>query len=173
MTRQKDLKLKIRARMQKTGESYTSARRQLLAKRPEGAALAAASAPPPAPPVPVAAKPAKVDYAAQVQPLFADRCYGCHGPDAQESDLRLDRKILAFKGGTAGRAIVPGQSADSPLYLFVAGLHEHGRMPPEGEGDPLSKSDVELIKNCSHWTQQERPAEVNAIMLDFLKGLDL
>ena len=32
---------------------------------------------------------------------------------------------------------------------------------------------IELIKNCSHWTQQERPAEVNALMLDFLQGLDL
>ncbi|OAI43869.1 hypothetical protein AYO38_10305 [bacterium SCGC AG-212-C10] len=27
------------------------------------------------------------------------------------------------------------------------------------------------IKNCSHWTQQERPAEVNALMLDFLSDL--
>ncbi len=30
---------------------------------------------------------------------------------------------------------------------------------------------IEHIKNCSHWTQQERPAEVNALMLDFLKDL--
>lgn len=30
---------------------------------------------------------------------------------------------------------------------------------------------IELIRNCSHWTQQERPAEVNALMLDFLKDL--
>lgn len=30
---------------------------------------------------------------------------------------------------------------------------------------------IEHIKNCSHWTQQERPAEVNAYLLDFLAGL--
>ena len=30
---------------------------------------------------------------------------------------------------------------------------------------------IELVKNCSHWTQQERPAEVNRLMLDFLGGL--
>lgn len=30
---------------------------------------------------------------------------------------------------------------------------------------------VELIKNCAHWTQQERPDEVNALMLDFLADL--
>jgi pimeloyl-ACP methyl ester carboxylesterase len=30
---------------------------------------------------------------------------------------------------------------------------------------------IEHIKDCAHWTQQERPAEVNALMLDYLKDL--
>lgn len=30
---------------------------------------------------------------------------------------------------------------------------------------------IEHIKSCSHWTQQERPAEVNALLLDFLSDL--
>ena len=30
---------------------------------------------------------------------------------------------------------------------------------------------MENIKNCAHWTQQERAPEVNALMLDFLKDL--
>ena len=28
-----------------------------------------------------------------------------------------------------------------------------------------------ILPGCGHWTQQERPAEVNAAMLEFLKGL--
>jgi pimeloyl-ACP methyl ester carboxylesterase len=28
-----------------------------------------------------------------------------------------------------------------------------------------------MLAGCGHWTQQERPAEVNAAMIDFLKGL--
>lgn len=32
---------------------------------------------------------------------------------------------------------------------------------------------IELIRNCSHWTQQERPAEVNRLMIEFLDGLGL
>jgi len=28
-----------------------------------------------------------------------------------------------------------------------------------------------MLPGCGHWTQQERPAEVNAAMIDFLKGL--
>ena len=30
---------------------------------------------------------------------------------------------------------------------------------------------MEHIEDCMHWTQQERPAEVNALILDFLKDL--
>ncbi len=35
----------------------------------------------------------------------------------------------------------------------------------------ISDLRIEHIKNCSHWTQQERPAEVNALIIDFLKDL--
>jgi pimeloyl-ACP methyl ester carboxylesterase len=28
-----------------------------------------------------------------------------------------------------------------------------------------------LLPGCGHWTQQERPAEVNALLLEFLRGL--
>ena len=28
-----------------------------------------------------------------------------------------------------------------------------------------------VLPGCGHWTQQERPAEVTAILLDWLKGL--
>lgn len=31
---------------------------------------------------------------------------------------------------------------------------------------------VKLIPNTGHWVQQERPAEVNALLVEFLKGLD-
>lgn len=49
MTRQKDFKRLTRARMRKTGESYTAARARLLAKRAPVAPEAAAEAAPPAP----------------------------------------------------------------------------------------------------------------------------
>jgi len=28
-----------------------------------------------------------------------------------------------------------------------------------------------MLPGCGHWTQQERPGEVNAAMIDFLTGL--
>ena len=32
---------------------------------------------------------------------------------------------------------------------------------------------VRLVEDCGHWVQQERPAEVNAALLEFLRLLDL
>jgi pimeloyl-ACP methyl ester carboxylesterase len=29
-----------------------------------------------------------------------------------------------------------------------------------------------ILPGCGHWTQQERPAEVNAALLEFLGGLE-
>ena len=35
----------------------------------------------------------------------------------------------------------------------------------------ISNLRIEHIRNCAHWTQQERPAEVNALLLGFLGDL--
>ncbi|MEM9528786.1 MAG: c-type cytochrome domain-containing protein, partial [Bacteroidota bacterium] len=37
--------------------------------------------------------PDKVDFNFHVKPILSDRCYACHGPDAQnqKADLRLDQ----------------------------------------------------------------------------------
>jgi hypothetical protein len=63
MPREKDLKRLVRTRMKKTGESYTTARTQLLKKSPTRAATK--TAPAPASPVAVTPPtPTKIDYAA-------------------------------------------------------------------------------------------------------------
>ena len=30
---------------------------------------------------------------------------------------------------------------------------------------------IKMLAGCGHWTQQERPAEVNAAIIDFLSSL--
>src|SRR5271163_3927886 len=61
----------------------------------------------------------KVDFEKQVQPLLAQRCYGCHGPDVQQSGLRLDKRQNAMRGGDYGPVIIPGKSAESKLIRRV------------------------------------------------------
>ena len=31
--------------------------------------------------------------------------------------------------------------------------------------------DIQMLPGCGHWTQQERTAEVNAAIIDFLRNL--
>jgi hypothetical protein len=74
-----------------------------------------------------------VDFAAEVWPLIEKHCLRCHGPKRQKSELRLDSRDRVLKGGLLGTAVVPGDSAKSPLIRYVAGADEEIVMPPEGE----------------------------------------
>jgi hypothetical protein len=94
-------------------------------------------------------KPAdkKVDFVADIQPLLRSTCSSCHGPELQESGLRLDVKSRALDGGDHGKVIIPGNSAKSRLIHLVAGLDEDvGLMPPEGEGTPLTQVQIALLR---------------------------
>ncbi len=94
-----------------------------------------------------------VDFAKDIQPIFAANCYKCHGPDKQRSGFRLDRKDIALKGGDNYHpAIKPGHSAESPLIQLVAGLVEDMRMPPRGQ--PLSAESIGLLRA---WIDQGAP----------------
>ena len=48
------------------------------------------------------------DFNTQIRPILESSCYRCHGPASQMSELRLDSKTHALKGGRSGKAIVPG-----------------------------------------------------------------
>jgi hypothetical protein len=90
-----------------------------------------------------------VDFQRDVRPILAERCFSCHGSTRQESDLRLDRRAAAFKGGESGAAIVPGKGDESPMLLRIAAQDAGERMPPKG--DPLSADAVAVIKR---WIDQ-------------------
>lgn len=90
--------------------------------------------------------PAKkqVDFAQEIQPIFANKCYSCHGSEEQQGGLRLDARGPAFEGGDSGRVILPGKSAESKLVHLVSGLLDFEVMPPEGT--PLSEEQVALVR---------------------------
>jgi hypothetical protein len=89
----------------------------------------------------------KVAFVADIQPMLRTTCYSCHGPELQEGGLRLDVKKRALDGGDNGKVIVPGKSAESKLIHLVAGLDEAvGLMPPDGEGTPLSRAQIALLR---------------------------
>ncbi|MFG0335276.1 MAG: PSD1 and planctomycete cytochrome C domain-containing protein [Maioricimonas sp. JB049] len=90
-----------------------------------------------------------VDFVRDVRPLLESRCYDCHGADAREGGLRLDRRQAALDGGDSGRAIVPGDAGQSRLIRYVSGEDPDNVMPPDGE--PLGREQVALLRR---WIEQ-------------------
>lgn len=88
---------------------------------------------------------AKVDFARDIQPIFRNYCYECHGPSQQMRGLRLDRRRDAIPNrvGANRASIVPGNSAVSPVYLKLTGKQAGLQMPPTG---PLSSDLINTVK---------------------------
>ena len=96
-------------------------------------------------------------FESEIRPLMVERCGECHGPDTQESHLRLDVRHRALKGGDFGAVIIPGKAADSELIRRITSTDEKKRMPPDGER--LSAADVERIARWidagAEWPESE------------------
>jgi ankyrin repeat protein len=93
-------------------------------------------------PVAIAQAPAKVDFQRDVQPIFRQQCYGCHGPSQQMNGFRLDRRRDAMRGGTIA-TLGPGNSDGSRLYQRLTGNRFGQQMPPTGA---LRPEQIDVIK---------------------------
>ncbi|RMF41921.1 MAG: DUF1553 domain-containing protein [Planctomycetota bacterium] len=87
----------------------------------------------------------EVDFAQEVQPLLARRCYACHGPDQQEGGFRFDdRDTLVVEADSGEVPIVPGDPGASELLRRIRSDDDSERMPPEGK--PLTEAEVALLE---------------------------
>jgi mono/diheme cytochrome c family protein len=98
---------------------------------------------PAAPKLPEPSK-APVDFARDVQPILAKRCFACHGPGQQMAGLRLDDSAAALKGTHTGPVILPGKSAESKLIHRIASTKKGFAMPPMGER--LADADIAVLR---------------------------
>lgn len=111
-----------------------------------------------------------VEFNRDVRPILSDKCFACHGPDekTREADLRLDDRDAAIADLGGNFAIVPGKAAESELIRRITTAEEGELMPPADHGKPLSKEEIDLLKNWinqgahyqKHWslTALKRPA---------------
>jgi mono/diheme cytochrome c family protein len=96
----------------------------------------------------------KVDFAREVRPLLAARCFACHGPDdnARKGKLRLDSRDAALKGGRSGDpAFTPGSPDKSELLARVTSDVEQRAMPPSKAGKRLSPKEIDTLRR---WVAQ-------------------
>src|SRR3954451_14336116 len=72
----------------------------------------------------------KVDFAKQIEPIFKETCYSCHGPEKQKGKLRLDTPAAFAKGGESGPVVVAGDPAKIDLHRRITLLHDHDDIIP-------------------------------------------
>ena len=85
------------------------------------------------------------DFVRDIRPILQTHCYACHAASKQKSNLRLDIKSEAFKGGdNYGPSIIANNSTDSPLLQLVTSHDPDEQMPPEGER--LSPAQIATLK---------------------------
>lgn len=95
-----------------------------------------------------------VDFNRDIRPLLSDRCFACHGPDAnaRKAELRLDVEVEAKKF-----AISPGDLEDSEFWARITHEDAKDRMPPEELHKPLTQAEIDLlgrwIKEGAVWAE--------------------
>ncbi len=92
--------------------------------------------------------PDEVDFNIHVKPILSDRCYSCHGPDAntRKAGLRLDIEEEAFKKLTSDEhAFVAGKPGASESVLRILSNEPELQMPPPGANLSLSPREKAMI----------------------------
>jgi len=97
-----------------------------------------------------------IDFNLHIRPILSDRCFKCHGPDANQrkSNLRLDTRegaLAALKNNPNGHVIIPGNPDQSELYLRISASDTSFRMPPPNSNLSLTKDEISTIKK---WIEQ-------------------
>ena len=98
----------------------------------------------------------RIDFNFDVKPILSDRCYICHGPDAErrEAELRLDTKSGAFarsQTGDVSHVIKPGDVSQSELLRRITSTDPDIMMPPPESKLSISKDETDKIRQ---WIRQ-------------------
>ena len=88
----------------------------------------------------------EINFDRDVLPILQARCVECHGPDAQESGLRVDSRQALLSGGDFGPSVVPGEPSKTEILRRMSATDPDERMPPEGE--PLTAAEIAAV---SRW----------------------
>ncbi|HVY73393.1 MAG TPA: PSD1 and planctomycete cytochrome C domain-containing protein [Puia sp.] len=98
----------------------------------------------------------RISYDFNVRPILSDKCFACHGPDAnkRKAGLRLDIPEEAFKAlrdNPNAHALVPGDPFSSEVYLRISSKDSSERMPPPSSNLVLTAEDINTIRT---WISQ-------------------
>jgi mono/diheme cytochrome c family protein len=97
--------------------------------------------------------PRRVEFNRDIRPILSNKCFACHGPDANQrkADLRLDNQAGSRADLGGRQAINPGKPGESELIQRITRKSKAGRMPPAKTGKTLSPTEIELFRR---WIEQ-------------------
>src|SRR5207253_2456730 len=81
-------------------------------------------------------------FEVHIRPILHAKCWKCHGEKTRKAELALHTVDGIRKGSESGPVIVPGKSAESPLFEMI----HKGKMPPPREKNALTVAEVEAIR---------------------------
>lgn len=123
-----------------------------------------------------------IQFNRDVRPILSDKCYSCHGPDAEQrqSDWRLDRPLPPDN-----EIVVPGDPDESELIYRILSDDELDVMPPSDHLKKLTDSEKQTLvrwveqgaKWQDHWAYESPVAnrlegDENLVDLHLQKRLD-
>ncbi|MCH2208245.1 MAG: DUF1553 domain-containing protein [Lentisphaerales bacterium] len=105
----------------------------------------------------------KICFNEQVRPILSEKCYFCHGPDAE--DIKGKLQLHTFEHATQERtyktksgkvktrvpAIIPGKPLESLIWKRMVTEDEDDIMPPPERHMKVTKKELEIIKK---WIEQ-------------------
>lgn len=100
--------------------------------------------------------PDTISYNFHVRPILSDKCFVCHGPDAnkREASLRLDiaeEAYKALKDNPSAHALVPFKPNASEVFRRVSSTDSAVMMPPKSSNLKLSEREISIIEK---WIKQ-------------------
>ena len=100
--------------------------------------------------------PDSVSYNFDIRPILSDKCFACHGPDAnkRKADLRMDDPVSAYaalKEHPNAHALVAGKPELSEAYLRITTTDTSKVMPPHSSPLKLTTLEIKLIER---WIEQ-------------------
>jgi hypothetical protein len=118
---------------------------------------------------------ADVSYNRDIRPILSDKCFACHGPDAnaRQAELRLDRRDDAL------RALSPGDVGSSEVLARIATDDADLVMPPRSTHKKLTAREKKLLREWigggaeyePHWSFiAPRPAPAPQVDSEWPRG---
>jgi hypothetical protein len=104
-------------------------------------------------------EPEPVSFQREVLPILSDRCFTCHGPDAEarDSELRFDQRASVFGDLGGYAAVVPHDPDASELVDRITTRFLEDRMPPVDSNLSLKDAEIETLRRWiaegAHWEE--------------------